>query len=196
MKSKFVSLLLTLLALTSMASVALADATIVPITMYEVRGTVEDRTGPHDGRSADYTGTVTQQGDGLWYYRGGVGSLNDGQTFEGINNGQQLFQEMAGTTGGINTAIDLYFGEDSYYSITGLRIYGGNPDTGDNLFNDTQTGSLTQLSISGFDYLTDTTVEALDQVTTPETEITSILSGSTFVDDYLDLSEYFGDVAV
>jgi len=191
MKTKIMILAVSLAVLLGAAATAMADATIIPITMYEVRGTVTDRTGPYDGRSADYTGTVTQNaGTGLWYYKGGVGSLNNGATFEGVNNGQQLFKE------GIGTAIDLYFGENSYYSITGMRIYGGNPDSGYGLFNDTQTGSLTQLTIKGYDHLSSSDVQTPSLVTTPEHEVSPLIGSPTMVDDYIDLTEYFAGVAV
>jgi len=182
MKMRAMILVVSLVALLGMASTATAASEIIPIRMYEVRGTVEDRANSeHPGWSASYTGAVTQE-EGLYYYRGGVGSLSNGDTEEPINDGQQRFQA------GIGTAIDLYFEADKYYSISEIRLFGGNPIERDGLFSNTLTGALTHLSVIGFDALTEETISALNRETTPQRLVSSF--NPTYVDDYLSLTDF------
>ncbi|WP_158947150.1 PEP-CTERM sorting domain-containing protein [Pseudodesulfovibrio cashew] len=191
MKKTCSALLLSLFLLLGAASIAFAATGTVGITQYDILNTVEDRTGDNDGHSAAYTGSVTNNPTtGRWFYRGGVGSLNNGDTYEGVNEGQQLFQ------GGIGTTMELFFDTDFYYSIIGLRIYGGDPSLLGGFLNDTQTGALTQLSISGYDYLGSADVTASGLYTTPEHLVVSISGDSSYVDDYVDLSGIFGGKAV
>lgn len=117
----------TLLAAVT-ASVLLASSLQAQIiTGYNITNA---RLSGFGGWQHTYTGTMTLNGNGLYDYAGGSGTMNDG--LFGLNHiNNQLF------LGSDNTVITLFL--DNYYTLANLNLYGG--DGSANYIPGTLTGA-------------------------------------------------------